>query len=44
MLEGFPCNNLLAESLYKSPSVCRCAVGDHSKKLTPITFCKSLFE
>jgi len=44
MPEGFPCNNLLAEPLFKQPSVRRRVVGEHSQQLTPITFCKSLSE
>ena len=44
VLEGFPCDGLLAEPLHGVPSVHRHAERKHSRKLTPITFRKSLFE
>jgi len=44
MLEGFPCDNLLAELLHRALSIHEHAETEHSQKLTPITLRKSLSE
>ena len=44
MPEGFPCQNFLAEPLYNAPSARKHVGGRHSEQLTPMIFCKSLFE
>ena len=44
MPEDFPRNNLLTESLHGMPSALRHTEREDSQKLTPMIFCKSLFE
>jgi len=44
MSEGFPRHNLLAEPLCGAFSELRSTEIEHNQQLTPIIFCKSLFE